>query len=286
MTLDDCRRFYAEEIRLVANLDSPVLVEALVRVPREKFLGPGPWQVALPEMTPGATIYTTRYITIDDPRQVYHNVLIALDTTRRLNNGLPSALAAWINRLNLKFGDRVFHLGCGAGYYTAIMAELVGSEGSVVASEAEPDLAARAKENLACYPNVSVHAGDGAVLDPGVCDAMLINTGVTHVHLPWLARLSESGRMVLPLTTGSGSGVMVKIVRGHGGFAVGVVGDVAIYLCTSVRDPRLEPLLDQALATGTLLKLKSVRHDSHVQTSTCVLHREDVCLSSLELAMH
>jgi len=286
MTLDECRRFYAEEIRFVANIDSPALIEALARVPREKFLGPGPWQVALPRIKPGETAYTTTYITIDDPRQAYHNVLIALDPTRGLNNGQPSALASWINKLDLKTGERVFHVGCGTGYYTAVMAELVGPGGSVVASEVHPHLAARAKENLASYPNVTVHTEDGAVLDPGACDAMFINAGVTHPHPPWLARLNEGGRIVFPLATdtggSAGAGLMVQITRNHESFGAEIVGEVGIYLCTSVRDPRLEPLIEKALETGALRKLKSVRRDSHEETDTCLLHREDVCLSSAE----
>ncbi|HUE00290.1 MAG TPA: hypothetical protein VMR62_12015 [Bryobacteraceae bacterium] len=39
MTLDDYRRFYAEEIEQVASLTSPALVEAFAWVPREQFLG-------------------------------------------------------------------------------------------------------------------------------------------------------------------------------------------------------------------------------------------------------
>jgi protein-L-isoaspartate(D-aspartate) O-methyltransferase len=283
MKLDDCRRFYAEEVQLAANLDSPALVEAFARVPREKFLGPGPWQIAFTSFVLGGTTYRT----IDDPRHLYHNVLIALDTSRGLNNGHPSSLAHWINALDLKTGDRVFHLGCGVGYYTAIMAEVIGPRGSVVASEVDSDLAARARENLAGYPNVTVHACDGAAFDTGTCDAMFINAGVTHPHLPWLERLGEGGRIVLPLTvargdTGYGMGVMLKIIHDHGHFAAQVVSDVAIYSCTSVRDPRLEPLIGKALATKTLLKLKSVRMDPHQQSDTCILHGEDVCLSSTE----
>lgn len=111
MTLDECRRFYAEEIRYAANIESGALVEAFARVPRENFLGPGPRQIARPEMRPGTTTFATTYTTIDDPRQIYHNVLMALDAIRGLNNGQPSALALWINALDLKAGDRVFHLG-------------------------------------------------------------------------------------------------------------------------------------------------------------------------------
>ena len=98
---------------------------------------------------------------------------MALDTTRDVNNGQPGTLAHWIDALDLKTGDRVFHLGCGVGYFTAIMAGVVGAGGSVVACELDPVLAGRAGENLASYPNVAVHAGDGAAFDPGACDAML-----------------------------------------------------------------------------------------------------------------
>jgi protein-L-isoaspartate(D-aspartate) O-methyltransferase len=282
MELDDCRRFYAEEIRFEANIDSPTLVEAFARVPREKFLGPGPWQMVCPSLVLG----TTTYRAIEDPRHLYHNVLIAIDVARELNSGHPSSLALWIDALSLRAGDRVFHLGCGVGYYTAIMAEVIGPGGSVVASEVDSDLAARARENLAGYPNVTVQACDGANFDAGACDAMLINAGVTHPHLPWLERLAEGGWIMLPLTFAdsdrrAGMGLMLKITRDGGRFPVQVVSPVAIYSCTSVRDPRLEPLIGKALATKTLLKLKSVRRDPHEQTDTCILHREDVCLSNL-----
>ena len=285
MTLEECRHFYAEEIRFAANLNSAALVEAFARVQREHFLGPGPWQIALPNLGVGPTAYRT----IDDPRDLYHNILIALDASRGLNNGEPGSLAQWISALDLKTGERVFHLGCGVGYYTAIMAEVVGPSGKIVASEIDPDLAARAVANLAGYPNVTVHAADGAALDVGAFDAMFINAGVTHPHPLWLDRLNEGGRLVLPLTVavgekGFGVGLVLKVAHSQNHFAAQVISNVAIYSCTSVRDPTLEPLIRNALATKTLLKLKSVRRDPHEQTDSCILHAESVCLSTAEPA--
>src|ERR1700683_4033645 len=202
MTLEECRRFYSREIRFAANVSSPALVEAYARVLRERYLGSPPWHVASPDQQAMsvAGIDSTSYTPIEDPRDLYHNILVAIDRDRNVNNGQPSALARWIDALDLKTGDRVYHLGCGVGYYTAIMREVVGPEGSVVAIEALPDLAARAKENLAHYPNVTVHAGDGVKFDPGPCNAMLINAGMIHPHLLWLDRLNEHGRLVVPLT--------------------------------------------------------------------------------------
>ena|SRR2546426_833478 len=40
MTIEDCREFYAREVKFAASLTTPGLVEAFAKVPREKFLGP------------------------------------------------------------------------------------------------------------------------------------------------------------------------------------------------------------------------------------------------------
>lgn len=271
MTLEDCRRFYAEEIRFSANIGSPALVQAFARVPRENFLGAGPWKIASSDLGLGGT----KYIETDDadPWHLYHNVPVALDTSRDLNNGQPAALAKWIDSLDLKPGDRVYHLGCGVGYYTAIMAEMVGGEGHVSASEVDPELADRASANLCSYSNVHVHSGDGAEFDPGPCDAILINAGVTHPHPAWVQLLKQGGSMVLPLTVAFGmgmganlgKGVMAKITREASGFSATVVSFVAIYSCSSpaVRDPEIEKTLGKALGSGALFKMRSLRQDTH-----------------------
>jgi len=289
LTIEDYRRFYADEIRFVANLDSTALVEAFARVPREKFIGPGPWQVGSAEVRALAATGMGRatYVTIDDARHLYHNVVVVLDAARDINNGQPTALAHWINGLQLQPGNRVYHLGCGVGYYTAIMAEVVGPTGSVVATDIDPDLSSRAKANLSSYANVEVHAADGGEFDPGECDAMLINAGVTHPHPLWLDRLREGGRLVLPITLATsetlGAGLMTKIVRRSNGFSAHGVTPVGIYSCKSVRDPELEVLVRNAFTTQALLRVRSLRREPHEQDETCLMHGKGVCFSSVEL---
>jgi protein-L-isoaspartate(D-aspartate) O-methyltransferase len=79
------RHRYAEEIRQKAQVRSPALVRAFAQVPRERYLGPGPWQLF------ESTGYRT---TADaDPRHLYHDVAVAFDPARWLNNGLPSFVA-------------------------------------------------------------------------------------------------------------------------------------------------------------------------------------------------
>ena len=285
MTLDDYRRFYAEEIEQVASLTSPALVEAFARVPRERFLGPPPWHIAT---AASAGLAEMAYRSTSEPRHLYHNVVVSVDRAKDINNGQPSALASWIAALDLKTGYRVYHMGCGVGYYTAIMAEVVGPTGSVVAIDAQPDLAARAQANLSGYPHVTVHAADGATFDPDACDAILITAGVTHPHALWLERLREGGRLVLPLTIAVsptiGPGVMLRCIRRRDGFAANLVSFVAIFNGVNLRDPELEaPLrvgIPKAMGSGAMAKLRSLRRDAHERDDSCLVHGPGLCLSS------
>ena len=285
MTIEECRSFYAQEIRFAANLMTPGLVEAFAKVPREKFLGPGPWHLGSAEgqALSARGLMQLSYVTVEDPREVYHNVVVSLDRTKDINNGQPSALGRWIEALGLKPGERVYHLGCGVGYYTAIMAEVVGLSGNVVGLELQPELAERARQNLASYTHVRVEFGDGAAFDPGDCDAMLINCGVTHPQAIWLDRLGQGGRLVVPFTVAMsatiGQGVMTKIVHSGGSYSTELVTAVAICSGERLRDKELAPQILNGLKAGGLLKLKSVRRDAHEQGETCVVHGRDVCLS-------
>jgi protein-L-isoaspartate(D-aspartate) O-methyltransferase len=288
MTIEDYRHFYSQEVRFVANLQTPGLVEAFARVPRERFLGPGPWEIASAEQRAMAItgMIQVHYTPVEDARDLYHNVVVVLDKARDINNGQPSALARWIDAMDLKSGDRVYHVGSGVGYYTAMMAEVVGAGGSVVASELQSDLASRARENLSSYSNVTVHAGDGAVIDPGECDAMLINAGVNRIPALWLDRLRDGGRLVVPLTITTtptiGQGLMARIVRRGGRYSAEVVTFVAICSCGSLRDPDSDAALKKALASGALIKLKTLRRDVHDPCDTCLLHGSEMCVSAAE----
>ena len=86
--LQSMRRWFAEELRYVVRVRSPAVVQAFARVPREHFAGPGPWRILSPRRS--EDYWTTEDA---DPRRLDHDVLIAIDETRRLNNGQPSLWA-------------------------------------------------------------------------------------------------------------------------------------------------------------------------------------------------
>jgi protein-L-isoaspartate(D-aspartate) O-methyltransferase len=281
MPLDLRRRFYAEEIEASANLRNASVVDALATVPREQFLRPGPWTVRSeadlfsgPRQTPDA-----------DPRHVYHNLAIALDPARQLFNGAPSVVAMVIDRLALKPADRVVHIGCGTGYYTAVMAHCVGAFGKVTAIDVDAALAAEAGANLVSLPWVDVRHGDGTTID-GHQDAVLVNAGVTHPLDSWLDALRPGGRLALPLTVAVspaiGKGLLVLLTRASEGgeFAAQVLGFVAIYNAIGLRDDRVGQQLAVAMQKQPLAALTRLRRDAHDAQPSCWLHRQGVCLST------
>jgi protein-L-isoaspartate(D-aspartate) O-methyltransferase len=278
-TLEQLRRFYAEELRIVAGLESPDLVSAFARVPRERYLGPPPWK-----FSSGNSLKQSSYRTTSSVCDLYHDVFVALKSERFLNNGQPSMIARLIAALKLSPGKRVFHCGSGTGYYTAIMAEVVGSKGSVVAAEIDPTLAGIAVTNLTDYDQVKVLNRDGADVNPVACDAILINAGVTHPHPAWLDGLSEGGVLVLPLSVGRNLSVndamVLAITRRHDQFAAELLSIMTIYSSPSMRDPMLQSMLNDSFESHAMLRLKSVRKDDHERTDTCIVHAPGFCLSA------
>jgi len=283
-TLALARQFYAEELRAVANLQSEAVVKAFATVPREHFLGPGPWQIVNPWRLEVEPSY--RKTPDADARHIYHNILVGIDPERHLNNGQPGFLAFLIDQLELQVADHVVHVGCGTGYYTAIMAEVVGSSGHVKAIEIDAVLGARAHDNLAYLPQVEVIEGDGGEIDPGPSNAILVNAGVTHPSLVWLDSLRVGGRLLLFLTAetdraGSGSGYVLKVTRQPSGLACRFISGVGVFSCVGSRNPELNEKLKNAFTGETWKSVQSLRRDDHEAADTCWLHSESFCLSKL-----
>lgn len=281
-SLADYRRFYAEEIAAVAALRSHALVEALAKVPRENFLGPGPWQIGSLEMMSARV--QNRQTEDADPRRLYHNVVVAIDRARNLNNGHPATLASWLDTLDIASGERIFHLGAGLGYFSAILAEMTGPSGRVTAIDVDPDLAARARANLAPWTNVDLRSGDGNELDPGPVDVIFINAGVTHPRALWLERLSDGGRLLFPLTFdlggGIGKGVILLVKRSGENYSARLVSLVMIYSSTSGRDAEMNTALAKQIGSPKLFSVASLRRDVHEAEETCWLHGSDFCFAT------
>ena len=274
------RQLFAEELRFIANITSRSVVNAFARIPREHFVGPGPWRIKSP-------LRLEDYWTTADanPRHVYHDVLIALDETRGINNGQPSLWAKLFDRLNLGVGAHVVHVGAGAGYYTAILAEIVGAQGRVIAVEIDPLLAGRARDNLAPWPQAIVVVADGlAFQEDQSADAIIVSAGVSHITMAWIDMLSaNAGRLLIPLTNSDGWGGFLLIERQTEEtqrYPVQCVNPTGIIHCIGGRDPAAEERLSAAMARSRMTNVQSLRRAPDEPDETCWLSGDGWWLST------
>jgi protein-L-isoaspartate(D-aspartate) O-methyltransferase len=274
------RRRFAEEVRRKAEIRSDALATALACVPRERFLGLGPWHLGV--HIDGAE---AQYRVSDtaEAAEVYRDTVIAIDPVRGLNNGEPSSLARWIDALDLKAGETVVHIGSGTGYYSALMAHIVGAHGQVMAYEVDADIASRAVENLTDYPQVTVRGGSAGNLPVRGVDAIFVNCGITHPPRSWLDSLADGGRILLPLTmaeAGSavGIGAMYLATRAGEEFHLDYISSVGIFHCVGQRDETLNEQL-RCMAAADWRQPRTLRLDSHVKADSCWLHAESCCMS-------
>jgi protein-L-isoaspartate(D-aspartate) O-methyltransferase len=287
IALADRRRLYAEEIQAIANIRTTGLVDALASVERERFLPPGPW-VVRGEADLGGPM---RWTPDADARHVYHNLSIAIDPERQLFNGGPGVVAPWIDALGLEPGTCALHVGCGTGYYTALMAACVGPAGRVLAIEVDTALAETARHNLETMANVRVANGDGSGPLGEALDAILVSAGVTHPAQAWLDALAPGGRLLLPLTCTMpqmgpiGKGLAIGITRpvdsGSETWTARVVTPmIAIYSASGLRDARLNDELGRAFMSSPFVRLRAFRRDDHERAASCWFHGEGFCFST------
>jgi protein-L-isoaspartate(D-aspartate) O-methyltransferase len=256
--IQEIRRFFAHLVTANAGLPPGSGLEAaFASTPREQFVGPPPWKI----FTPRGYIETTS----DDPFYLYQDVVVSLGLAAPLNNGQPTLHATCIHALNLKKGNHLLHIGAGSGYYTTIMAKLVGEGGTIDAYEIESQLAQRASDNLAPFPHVRVHCRNGAVGPLPACDAIYVNAGATEPAAAWLDALKPQGRLLFPLTPASGTGAMLLITRNEEEpFAAHFLMQVAFVPCVGARDEATASKLTRAFRNRNWDKVKTLHRNNNV----------------------
>jgi protein-L-isoaspartate(D-aspartate) O-methyltransferase len=246
------RQAYASEVARSAHVQDPRIEKAFAAVPREDFVGNPPWRVGSGGLFGLSSTH--------NPARLYEDVLVVIDAERGINNGQPSLHAQAIDALGLKEGETAVQIGAGAGYYTAILAELVGRAGRVIAYEIEPDIAARAAANLARYPRVEVRARSGAE-DLPQADAIYVNAAATHPLRAWLDALKVGGRLVFPLQAAGSGGAMLIVTRPERGEAwpARLRTGVVFIPCEGGQDAEMGRKLDEAFRRGRAERVRSLR---------------------------
>ncbi|MDX8347526.1 methyltransferase domain-containing protein [Cognatiyoonia sp. IB215446] len=233
---------FVDQLRILGALEegpaTDRVLDAFKAVAREDFAGPGPWKLRSPHEGFSLPVQVTPDA---DPKWLYNAVLIVMDEEKGINIGDPVFWARRFLRADIKPGARILQVGTGVGYYTAILRQLAGPEGRVLAYEVESDLAKRAEKNLAHWPNVTVRHGNAAtdLEDDEDFDLVVAFAGVTHIPDIWSSRLAAGGRVLVPFTGADWWGATILAEKRGDGFEAVTLGRCGVYPCAGARDDAL-----------------------------------------------
>jgi protein-L-isoaspartate(D-aspartate) O-methyltransferase len=179
MDFEEKRKKLVESLKRKGILESEQVIDAMLKVPREKFL---------PENS-RASAY------VDSPLSIGKGQTISA----------PHMNAMMCEKLNLKEGEKVLEVGTGSGYHAALCAEIVAPSGHVYSIERHKKLAKQARENLeqAGYKDfVTVIVGDGTkgYEEKAPYDKVLVTAASPkEVPQPLKDQLAEGGIICIPV---------------------------------------------------------------------------------------
>ena len=202
--------------------DHPVL-DAIVETPRERF------------------------VPTDEIANSIRDVAIALDDSGLATVSAMHAYARSFSLLEVGPGDRVVDLGAGTGYGAALLARLVGDEGSVTAVEIDEALSERGRRNTgdlgvrwvcadACAPQTWPD-------DVELAGATKLSVGFGLDELPaaWLDVLDEGATIAAPLRDEDGELRLSRVTIRGARFVVEAHERVAYVPVRAPARPRVEP---------------------------------------------
>ncbi len=204
----------------------------------------------------------------DDPALLYQDVMVSLGVGRGLNNGQPSLHAMCLEALAPKKGESAVHVGAGSGYYTAILAALVGESGHVDAYEIEPELAKRAAANLAGFPQVEVHCRSGTEAPLPNCDLLYVNAAAAEPLAVWLDALNINGRLLFPLEPQNDSGAMLLITKWENEtYPARFLCGVEFVPCIGAQEEKAVWALETAFRHGNWHQVRQLHCNNHPDES-------------------
>lgn len=137
---------------------------------------------------------------LDEPGQPEHGTATG---ERGRECSAPNSILRILRLLELQPGMRVLEVGTGSGYTGALLARIVGPQGSVTSLDIDPRLVARAEHKHSGYGlgNVTLHTADGFVgwVAGGPYDR-IVGWATPHL-LPrrWVAQARDQAVIVTPI---------------------------------------------------------------------------------------
>ncbi|MCD6453384.1 MAG: protein-L-isoaspartate(D-aspartate) O-methyltransferase [Dehalococcoidales bacterium] len=170
--------FTAARARLIRQLSTEIsdelVLAAMARIPRERFVSPGEQQLA------------------------YEDTPLSIGLGQTISQ--PFIIALMTEALALTGNEKVLEIGTGSGYQAAILAELAHR---VITTERHLQLVKSAQKVLDSlgYTNIEVHLAEETLGWPEEApyDAIIVTAAAPRVPADLLAQLIVGGRMVIPV---------------------------------------------------------------------------------------
>ena len=168
------------------GISDPRVLDAMLRVPRHEFV-PEPYR-----------------------SEAYEDHPLPIGESQTISQ--PYVVALMLESLQIASSDKVFEVGTGSGYVTALLAELAAQVFSI---ERYPALTASASNVLTAlgYSNIQVVTGDGTLGLSAAApfDAILVSAAAPNLPHTLLTQLREGGRMIVPV--GSPDSQQLQFIR-------------------------------------------------------------------------
>lgn len=120
----------------------------------------------------------------------------------------PLVVAFMLELLQPKEGEKILDIGSGSGWTSALLAEIVGEKGKVIAIEIIPQLKDFGEKNVAKYNFVKKGivkfiCGDGSkgYEKEAPYDKILVSATAKKCYLSWKKQLKVGGRIVTPISS-------------------------------------------------------------------------------------
>ncbi|MFD6874399.1 MULTISPECIES: methyltransferase, FxLD system [unclassified Streptomyces] len=186
MTTDDAtmlRQAMTSAMVKAGMITSESVEAAFAKVPRHRFAPEATLEKAYAVETAVAT------------KRDEHGVTISSVSAPRIQ-------AMMLEQADIRRGHRAGEVGSG-GYNAALMAELVGDDGTVTTIDIDADVTARARklldENGYERVNVLTVDAEAGIPDAGLLDRLLVTVGAWDIPPAWTDQLNDGGRLVVPL---------------------------------------------------------------------------------------
>jgi protein-L-isoaspartate(D-aspartate) O-methyltransferase len=174
---------------------SPLVMQAMARVPRHAFVPPLQRLFA------------------------YENRPLAIGHGQTISQ--PYIVAVMTDLLDLTPGARVLEVGTGCGYQTAVLAEMADR---VFTVELVRELASDARKRLERlgYRNIEMRVADGfrGWPDAAPFDGIIVTAAPTEFPPALVEQLKPGGRLVIPVGPRGDSQMLYRCVRGANGTLV------------------------------------------------------------------